>query len=218
MALKVIGSGLGRTGTLSLKLALEQLGFGPCHHMVEVFAHPQSIPLWVAAGAGKPDWDAIFDGYQAMVDYPGCKFWRELMDHYPDAKVIHTQRDPDRWFESTQATIFAPGSGVDNPPEPMKEFFGMVTSEFTGRLHDRDFMIDHFKAHSAKVIATVPKDRLLVYEAGQGWEPLCRFLGVPVPDAPYPQENSRADFQARVASRAMNPQEIKAAVDDMRRR
>ena len=103
MALKVIGSGLGRTGTLSLKLALEQLGLGPCHHMVEVFMHPESIPLWVAAGAGKADWPAIFSGYQSMVDYPGCKFWRELIDYYPDAKVLHSIRDPERWFESTQA-------------------------------------------------------------------------------------------------------------------
>ena len=120
MALKVIGSGLGRTGTMSLKLALEQLGLGPCHHMVEVFAHPESIPLWIAAGAGKPDWDAIFAGYQAMVDYPGCKFWRELMDYYPDAKVLHSLRDPDKWFDSTQATIFAPGSGAGAPPDRWK--------------------------------------------------------------------------------------------------
>jgi hypothetical protein len=108
MALQVIGSGLGRTGTMSLKLALEQLGQGPCHHMVEVFGHPESIPLWVAAGRGTPDWEAIFDGYQSMVDYPSCKFWRELMAYYPDAKVIHSLRDPDRWFESTQATILPP--------------------------------------------------------------------------------------------------------------
>jgi hypothetical protein len=111
MALKVIGSGLGRTGTMSTKLALEQLGF-PCHHMVEVFMNPQSIPLWVDAGNGKPDWDAIFDGYTAMVDHPGCAYWRELMDFYPDAKVLHTVRDPDKWFDSTQATIFNPDRPV----------------------------------------------------------------------------------------------------------
>ena len=105
MGLKVIGSGLGRTGTLSTKLALEQLGFTPCHHMTEVLMHPQTIPLWVEAGNGKPDWDAIFGDYQAMVDHPGCAYWRELMDHYPEAKVLHTVRDPDKWFDSTQATI-----------------------------------------------------------------------------------------------------------------
>ena len=101
MGLKVIGSGLGRTGTLSTKLALEQLGFAPCHHMVEVFMNPAQVPLWIDAGNGNPDWDAIFGPYQAMVDHPGCAFWRELAAHYPDAKVLHTVRDPDKWFDST---------------------------------------------------------------------------------------------------------------------
>jgi hypothetical protein len=217
MALKVIGSGLGRTGTMSLKLALEQLGFSRCHHMVEVFAHPESVPLWMAAGEGKPDWDAIFDGYQAMVDYPGCKFWRELMAYYPDAKVLHSTRDPERWFESTQATIFAPGSGAANPPPAMKAFFSMVTSEFGDRLHDRDFMIEAFKAHDQTVRASVPKDRLLVFEASQGWAPLCGFLGVPVPDTPYPRENSTADFQGRIAGRADPVETAKAFMEGRER-
>ena len=219
MALKIIGSGLGRTGTMSLKLALEQLGFGPCHHMVEVFMHPESVPLWIAAGAGKPDWDAIFADYQAMVDHPGCRFWRELMDYYPDAKVIHTQRDPERWFASTQATIFAPGSPAASAQGPMGEFFASVTAEYQGRLNDHDFMIDYFNRHSEEVIATVAKDRLLVFEASQGWEPLCAFLGVPVPATPYPRENSTADFQARVASAGSgppDPEAIKAVLDEAR--
>jgi hypothetical protein len=222
MALKVIGSGLGRTGTLSLKLALEQLGLGPCHHMVEVFMRPESVPLWVAAGKGQPDWDAIFAGYLSMVDYPGCKFWRELMDYYPDAKVIHTVRDPERWFESTQATIFAPSSGAAARPEPMREFFEMVTSAFQGRLHERDFMIEQFKRHTETVLAGVPKDRLLVFEASQGWAPLCGFLGVPVPDKPYPSENSRSDFKARIARDGRTEEErassIKTMLDDARDR
>jgi hypothetical protein len=220
MALKVIGSGLGRTGTLSLKLALEQLGLGPCHHMVEVFMNPQSVPLWVAAGAGQPDWNAIFGAYQSMVDYPGAKFWRQLMDFYPDAKVVHSVRDPDRWFESTQATIFSPTSPATNPPPgPMQEFFAMVTAELKGHLHDRDFMVDHFKRHTAEVLATVPKDRLLVFEAAHGWEPLCAFLGVPVPGTPFPRENSRQDFQARVSGAGSGPPDpaaIKAALEEAR--
>jgi hypothetical protein len=205
---------------MSLKLALEQLGLGPCHHMVEVFMHPESVPLWVAAGQGKPDWDAIFDGYQAMADYPGCKFWRELMAYYPDAKVIHTVRDPERWFESTQATIFAPNSGAANAPPPMKPFFDMVVGDFGGRLHDREYMVERFKRHTEDVISSTPKDRLLVYEAGQGWEPLCAFLGVPVPETPYPRENSRADFQARVAANGgesvPDPETIRKTLDDAR--
>ena len=220
MALKVIGSGLGRTGTMSLKLALEQLGLGPCHHMVEVFMHPDTVPLWVAAGKGKPDWDAIFADYSSMVDYPGCKFWRELMDHYPDAKVLHSVRDPDRWFDSTQATIFAPGSGARNAPEPMREFFDMVIADFEGRLDDRAYMVERFKRHTDEVIRAVPKDRLLVFEASQGWEPLCAFLGVPVPQTPYPRENTTADFQARVATQTSGPPDpavIKAELDRARR-
>jgi hypothetical protein len=163
MALQVIGSGLGRTGTMSTKLALEQLGLR-CHHMVEVFMNPQSIPLWIDAGNGKPDWDAIFDGYAAMVDHPGCAYWRELMDFYPDAKVLHTVRDPDKWFDSTQATIFNP---------------------------DRPFPAE------GPMLAGVPKDRLLVFNVAEGWGPLCAFLGVPVPDTPYPRENSTEQFVAR---------------------
>lgn len=197
MALKVIGSGLGRTGTMSTKLALEQLGLR-CHHMVEVFMNPQSVPLWNDAGDGKPDWDAIFDGYEAMVDHPGCAYWRQLMDYYPDAKVLHTVRDPDKWFDSTQATIFSPDRPF--PSEgPMLAFFNHLKRFYEdGDMNDRAFMTDFFRRHTERVIAGVPKDRLLVFEVAQGWGPLCEFLGVPTPDTPYPRENSTEQFRARV--------------------
>ncbi|MEO5492979.1 MAG: sulfotransferase family protein [Sphingomonas sp.] len=126
MALDVIGSGLGRTGTKSLQTALNMLGLGPCHHMVEVFAHPDSVALWIEAGKGRPDWDAIFAAYRSAVDYPGAAYWRELSAYYPDAKVIHTVRDPDLWFDSTQATIFAPDGpvvGATNAGGVMADFF-----------------------------------------------------------------------------------------------
>lgn len=198
MALKVIGSGLGRTGTMSTKLALEQLGLR-CHHMIEVFAAPQSMPLWIDAGRGKPDWDAIFDGFEAMVDHPGCAYWRELMDYYPDARVLHTVRDPDKWFDSTQATIFNPDRPMpgDGPPG---EFFAQLQAFYGGDMHDRAFMTDFFRRHTERVVAGVPKDRLLVFEVSQGWGPLCDFLGLPVPETPYPRENSTEQFQARVAT------------------
>lgn len=205
MALKVIGSGLGRTGTLSLKGALEQLGFGPCHHMVEVFMHQDTMPLWVAAGQGKADWDAIFRDYRAMVDFPGCKFYRELAEHYPDAKVLHSVRDPDAWFDSTQATIFAPSSMAEDPPEPFRAFFHMVVGDLRDKLHDRTAMIDYFRRHDEEVRRTIPKERLLVYEVSQGWAPLCEFLGAPVPDAPFPSVNSREEFRARIAGRPGPP-------------
>jgi hypothetical protein len=199
MTLKIIGSGLGRTGTLSLKAALEQLGFGPCHHMVEVFMHPDSVPHWVAAGEGKADWEAIYGAYTSTVDYPGAAFWRELVAAYPDAKVVHSVRDPEKWFESTQATIFSPDRPVDSPPGPMQDFFRVLFRTFGDKMHDRTYMVDYFKRHTAEVVATVPKKQLLVYEAAQGWEPLCGFLGVAVPATPFPSVNSREDFNARRA-------------------
>ena len=201
MALKIVGSGLGRTGTKSLQAAINMLGFGPCHHMVEVFAHPESVPLWVAAGKGKPDWDAIFAGYQAMVDYPGAHYWRELADYYPDAKVLHSVRDPDEWFDSTQATIFSPDSPARRVEGPMAEFFASFTGGFNPHMHDRAFMTEHFRQHTQNVKRAIAPERLLVYEVGQGWEPLCTFLDVPVPDAPFPAQNNRAEFIAR--SKAM---------------
>jgi len=203
MALKIIGSGLGRTGTLSLKRALEQLGFGPCHHMLEVFQHPESVPLWVAAGEGRPDWDAIFAGYQASVDYPGCKFWRELAAHYSDAKVIHTVRDPDAWFDSTQATIFAPDRGAADAPPHLARFFEVLFGDLRPHLQDRPYMIAYFREHSAAVEREIPKERLLVYRVDEGWEPLCAFLGVPVPSAPFPLENTRAEFRSKGSGRPM---------------
>lgn len=204
--LQVIGAGLGRTGTKSLQTALTMLGFGPCHHMLEVAAHPETLPLWVEAGQGKPRWDAIFAGYRATTDYPSAVYWRELAEHYPDAKVVLSVRDPDMWFESTQATIFSPGGplerGVAFGTGEWGPFFQSFTGEFGEHLHDRAFLTGYFQRHNAAVQAAIAPERLLVYEPGQGWEPLCRFFDLPVPDAPYPSENSRSDFPGSRAASA----------------
>ena len=199
MTLKVVGTGLGRTGTKSMQTALNTLGLGPCHHMIEVFKQPESMALWVEASAGKPVWDQIFKDYQSVVDYPGAAYWRELTAYYPDAKVLHTVRDPDKWFESTQATIFAPGRG--RPMEGLPgAFFRSFMGPFAEHMHDRAFMTDHFRRHTEEVKATIAPERLLIYEVGEGWDRLCAFLGVPVPDQPYPSENSRDEFIGRVAA------------------
>jgi hypothetical protein len=199
MALKVVGSGLGRTGTKSMQTALNMLGFGPCHHMVEVFAHPESMQLWIDAAEGRPDWDAIFKDYHSMVDYPGAAHWRAIADHYPDAKVLHTVRDPDKWFESTQATIFAPGRGANAFQEGVPgKFFASFMGPFRERLADRAYMTDYFRHQTEEVKTHIAPERLLVYEVGEGWDRLCAFLGVPVPAEPYPSENSREEFQARI--------------------
>lgn len=201
MALKIVGSGLGRTGTKSLQSALNILGFGPCHHMVEVFAHPDSTRLWIEAAAGRPDWDAVFAGYGSTVDYPGAHYWRQLADYYPQARILHSVRDPEDWFDSTQATIFAP-DGPTSRPGPMTEFFASFTGEFRDHMHDRAFMTDYFRRHTEEVKRIIPQERLLIYEAGEGWGPLCQFLGVRVPETPYPMENSRAEFTARARNSA----------------
>jgi hypothetical protein len=204
MALRVIGSGLGRTGTKSLHAALNILGCGPCHHMFEMFAHKEMMPLWIEAGQGRADWDAIFDGYASAVDYPTAAYWREVATHYPDAKVVHTIRDPDQWFDSTQATIFRSdgiAAGAMNSDEVIGEFFrSFIKPPLRDHLHDRAWLIEYFRRHTDEVKATIPPERLLVYEVSEGWDPLCRFLGIPVPDEPFPSQNSRAEFIARVAS------------------
>jgi hypothetical protein len=204
MALKVVGSGLGRTGTKSMQTALGILGFGPCHHMVEVFMHPESMALWVDAGEGRPDWDLIFKDYQSMVDYPGAAYWRQLADHYPDAKVLHTVRNPDKWFESTQATIFSPmnnPSMLSGSDDMRVRFFNSFMGPMREHLDDRAWMTDYFRRHTEAVKAAIAPERLLIYEVGEGWDRLCGFLDVPVPAEPYPSENSREEFVAR--SRAM---------------
>ncbi len=198
MPLEVIGAGLGRTGTMSLKVALEQLGLGPCYHMIEVLSEPARSEQWLRAAAGELEWDRVFEGYAATVDYPGCVFWRELADYFPHAKVVLTVRDPDRWFDSTQATIFSPAHVQRLAGSPMQAFFRTaVVRDYGDRLHDRAFMTALFRRHVAEVTSAVPRDRLLVYEVGEGWAPLCEFLGVPVPEAVFPRVNSRAEFAAR---------------------
>jgi hypothetical protein len=200
MTLKVIGAGLGRTGTLTLKTALEQLGFGPCHHMVEVFAHMEQADFWRRAAEGEPvDWEEIYSAYLATVDWPGCHFWRQLADRYPDAKVLLTLRDPERWWESMNETILqamknlpaVPGNGQ----RAAMRFAELIINEqtFAGDF-SRENVIAAFERHNAAVRAAFSPERLLVYEVSQGWAPLCDFLDVPVPDAPFPRTNSREEF------------------------
>jgi hypothetical protein len=201
MTLKVIGAGLGRTGTASVKVALEQLLGGRCYHMSEAFGNAAHPPLWLDAARGEPDWDAIFGDYVAAVDYPACSFWRELMVRYPDAKVLLTVRDPDKWFESTRETILGEDIRELTAMIPDKPFFDeLVFKDYVGHFGDRAFITDYFRRHNAAVVEGVPKDRLLVYEVGEGWEPLCDFLGLPVPETPFPHVNVRADFEAMIAS------------------
>lgn len=206
MALEVIGAGLGRTGTLTLKNALETLGFGPCHHMVEVLDNPGQIPFWNRAAEGEPiEWDDVFGDYRATVDWPGCYFYAELAERYPDAKVILSKRDPERWYESMSETILKSMAQMgfeEGQPVPMDHpmrFGGLIISQGTFNFdYSRDNVIAAFERHLATVRATVAPERLLEFESSQGWEPLCAFLGVPVPETPFPRTNSRDEFWQHV--------------------
>ena len=206
MSIKVIGAGFGRTGTHSLKLALEQLGFGPCYHMVEVSTHPEHIPVWRAALEGRPvDWDTILGDYRSTVDWPGAAYWRELWAANPDAWILLSTRDPVAWHESVTSTILRLMVGVQRGGAPEAAAAGrahardlIVEGIFDGRLGDRDHAIAVYEAHNAAVRAEVPADRLIDYEVGSGWEALCEPLRVAVPDTPCPRTNTRTEYVERL--------------------
>ncbi len=201
MTLSIIGAGLGRTGTASLKVALEKLGFGKCHHMSEVFGSPEQIALWSAAAAGKPDWAAIFTGYGSAVDFPSAAYWRELAAFYPNAKIILSLREPGTWADSTQETILSPAFSPAMAKMPFGPVLtGVVWRFFDGRIHDRDHLLGVFNRHNDAVRAAFAKDRLLVFEAKEGWAPLCAFLGVPVPAEEFPRVNSKEEMKPMMAA------------------
>jgi hypothetical protein len=202
MSLSVIGAGFGRTGTLSLKLALEQLGFGPCYHMVEVFKNDKAPGYWEAAADGEPvDWETVFAGYRSTVDWPSATFYRELAEAYPQAKVVLTVRDPEAWYASTQATIFA--SRFDDPDDPRQRMIRKVVGAlFDQRWSDKAKLLEVYQRHNETVQRVISPDRLLVYEVAQGWGPLCAFLGAPIPEGPMPKVNSTQEFRETIAQHA----------------
>jgi hypothetical protein len=201
MALRVIGAGLGRTGTMSLKLALEKLLGAPCYHMVEVFPRPAHFGLWTAAGRGeRVDWNGLFDGFVAAVDWPASAFWAEIASAFPDAHVLLSTRETASWWKSASNTIFAEASAAVRAG-PMAEMLDSVLgSRFTRDFLDRDAAVAAYEAHNARVRANVPAARLVEWTSKDGWGPLCKMLGVPVPSEPFPHANTTEEFQARVAS------------------
>ncbi|HET7270239.1 MAG TPA: sulfotransferase [Rubrobacter sp.] len=214
--MKIIGAGFGRTGTTSLKAALEKLGFDPCYHMTEVFAHPEHADFWISAWREEPvDWEGVLGGYEAAVDWPACTFYEELMRRYPDAKVLLSVRDPESWYQSTRTTIYELTMLIERATISRWIFglmslliFGGFTGRrsslakdiiwegtFDGRFEDKDYAIEVFERHNEEVKRRVPPERLLVYEVKQGWSPLCEFLGVPEPDEPFPRLNDTAQMR-----------------------
>jgi hypothetical protein len=206
MALKVVGAGFGRTGTLSLKTALEKLDCGPCYHMMEVFPRPEHVAMWHRLAFGQTmDWDELFRGFRATVDWPSTRWWREIAAHYPDAKVLLSVRDPEAWYKSMSDTIYQPmkSSAPDGAPELLRLQTEMVrkailSETFDNRFEDKAHAIEVFNRHNQEVRDAIDPARLLVFDVREGWAPLCRFLEVPIPDEPFPRLNDSATTQAMI--------------------
>ncbi|MCH9674811.1 MAG: sulfotransferase family protein [Gammaproteobacteria bacterium] len=202
MSLELIGAGFGRTGTMGLKLALDQLGWGPCYHMMEVSQNAGHAEMWrTATQSGQCDWAELFANYRSCVDWPASAFWETLLARYPTAKVLLTVRDPEDWYRSMSNTIYqrmmTARENGSNDARSQMAYELILNQTFKGRFTDKSFAIDVFNAHVAQVKAKAPAAQLLVLETGSGWEPLCEFLNVPVPDVPYPHVNKTEEFRER---------------------
>jgi len=215
--MKIIGAGFGRTGTTSLKAALETLGFGPSYRLDEVFKHPEQVAFWEAARRGeRVDWEGFFAGYGVAVDWPAFSFYGELMEAFPEAPVILTVRNPGRWYESVRSTIYGIHK-LSAGPAPVRLAFALAglfapavtgiarladailwDGLFDGRFEDRSYAIEMFHRHNEEVRRRVPPERLLVYDVKEGWAPLCDFLGVEVPDEPFPHLNDTREMRRRL--------------------
>jgi hypothetical protein len=218
--MKVIGAGLPRTGTLSQKVALEMLGLGPCYHMVNVLADLDLAPHWREAMDGDANWDEVFDGFESTVDWPGSFFYQELIEKYPDAKVILGVRDGESWARSMRETIWGVFYG-DGLVRHLSSARGNVDPKWRGYIDmmmdmwERSGLMDGGEDTTAESMASameryqeevkqnVPSDRLLVWSVQEGWEPLCEFLEVPVPDAPFPKTNDAKEFGARLVDASL---------------
>lgn len=202
MGLEIIGAGLGRTGTTSLKIALEELLGGPCYHMLEVRERPADPDVWGNAYEGKlPDWEAFFDDYRAAVDWPSAPFWRELGEAFPDAPILLSVRDPDSWWKSASNTIFIALATYFAPDAPADGWArmgrGMMTG-FTPHWRDEASAKAAYLAYNEDVRATAPSGRLVEWSPGDGWEPICSALSLAVPDHPFPHTNTTADARTEL--------------------
>nr|WP_281496622.1 sulfotransferase family protein [Pseudohalocynthiibacter sp. F2068] len=203
VTLKVIGTGFGRTGTDSMRAALNILGVGPTHHMFEL---EEGMPLrqpWLDLAKGsQPDWDFLFSGYHACVDWPSAYYWRSLIKVYPEAKVLLTMRSAESWWNSFEATILKYIQSGDDPNGLAKLL--VAEQVFDGRPDDRNHAIATYNRNIEEVIATVDTERLLIHSLGDGWEPLCNWLGLSVPEVSYPSGNTTQDIVGRFAEKGVD--------------
>ncbi|MDF1642658.1 MAG: hypothetical protein P1U80_00565 [Pseudomonadales bacterium] len=210
MSLSVIGAGFGRTGTLSLKSALETLGVGPCYHMIEVHENPSHADLWSSAVDEKQiDWSAIFQNYGSTVDWPGCYFWKQLADQFPDAKVLLSVRDSEKWYKSVTNTIYQllsqplPDKKSASYPQRYMTQKIILEKTFDNRFEDKDYAISVYEKHIQTVQKAIPADRLLTFDVAEGWSPLCEFLNVAVPESDFPRVNSTEEFQQMFVKKSL---------------
>jgi hypothetical protein len=200
--MRIVGAGLGRTGTNSLKLALERLLGAPCYHMTEVFGHLDHAPIWHAAIRGEQvDWEPVLGDYAAIVDWPGAAVWRDLADAYPDALVLlSTRSDAATWLKSARGTILGnePENKMEDDPS-LPGFVPMVRdmfARFEPNWRDDDAAVAAYERHNAAVRSEVPAERLVEWQPGDGWTPLCKALGIDDPDEPFPHVNTTEEFRA----------------------
>ena len=211
MALEVIGAGLGRTGTTSLKQALERLLGGPCYHMFDLLQHPEHVPIWEQAlDDGAPDWNLLFSGYRAAVDWIAATFYDQLATAYPQAIVLLSTRDPEEWWRSVNRTAFE--SLASNQEDdvltkaltPTRELtLRMLNERFTPRWTEEAEAKRAYSRHNASVRATVPAGRPVEWQLGDGWAPICEALGSPIPDEPFPHVNTSAEFRSWLRLRGL---------------
>ena len=201
MSLSVINAGFGRTGTMSIKIALEKLGFGPCHHMEEVFKNPTQLPYWQKAANGEVmDWDEVFQDYSSAVDWPSGHYWRELAEFYPESKVLLSVRPAEHWWSSYSETIKKLLEIRDEiPDEYPRSILNMadqiITQQtFNGSAAHKDQILAAYQKRIDEGKAAIPADRLLIFQVSEGWAPLCEFLKVPIPEADFPRSNAKVEF------------------------
>jgi hypothetical protein len=223
MSLEIIGTGLARTGTMSLKVALEHLTGDKCFHMIELLKNPKRVEI-IKKGyeSNQFDWDKFFEGYSSAVDYPTCLYYKELLNQNPNAKVIHTVRDFDSWYESVKQTVYRgkPKKAVDfmriiknmlfsseyRKVAPVFMFNDKLIwqGHFESKFEDKEFMRKKYKDHEEEVKNTVDKERLLMYDVKEGWEPLCNFLGKNIPKIAFPRANQRMEFNQKMDKLLIN--------------
>jgi Sulfotransferase domain len=198
MTLQIVGAGLGRTGTHSLKLALERVLGGPCYHMIEVFEHPEHADMWRRAAEGEAvDWSAFPEGYVASVDWPGGSFWREMAGANPDAVILlSTRESSEAWWKSANDTIFQAMDSAREFPEWAGMIEAIFANRFTSEVRDKAAAIAAYERHNAEVRTDADPERLLEWMPGDGWQPICQALGAPVPDEPFPHVNTTEEFRA----------------------